>query len=118
MPSALVTPVAVTGSGINLTDAVFTTLVAGAGNGVHIDFNGKTFIALKNPTVGAAVFTVLLKTIPALAAVGITPANKTIPVAAGKTQIVPMLDVFKDASSRMVIECDVASTGAAAFTLP
>ena len=104
------TVTAVSSNGYNLTDSAdFTTLVAGAGNGVQFTHDGNDTLILKNDTGGAAVFTFKTPTPSSLSAVGGSVTEPTVTVADGKTHVMPPLGtVFKQSDGKVYIECDVA----------
>lgn len=104
-----ITATAINSDGINLTDAVYATLVPAAGNGVSFTYNNNLEIILKNDTGGAAVFTFLTPAVEVLTAVGLSTPVKTVTIATGKTWLVPPNNLFRDPTTGFVIiECDVA----------
>lgn len=97
-------------SGYNLTDSAdFTTLVSGAGNGVTFGFSSSDIVVLKNDTAGSAVYTFKVRVPTEWSTYGVTATDPTITVAAGKTVLVKLADIFKDSSGNVTIECDVAA---------
>jgi len=111
MAAATITKVAIPNSsaGYNLTDSAgFTTLVAGSGNGVKFTYEQQLVVVLKNDSGGAAVFT--FKTILAggYSSYGVTATNPTLTLATGKTYLWRPNTIFRDSSSFVTIECDVA----------
>src|SRR5687768_10198774 len=85
-------------TGYNLTDSTdFTTLVAGSGNGVKFSYAADDLVLLKNDTGGAAVFTFKVTSPGSFATFGVTVTHPTKSVAAGKTLLLRIADLFKDA---------------------
>lgn len=108
MAAAALTATAVPAGGYNLTDATFTTMVAGSGNGVTFDYDGRDLICIKNDTGGAAVFTIKVPTPSAYSGI-VTVGDETVSVADGKTYLNPILAIFKNVSTgKIIVECDVA----------
>src|SRR5262245_18755231 len=99
-----------TSAGYNLTDsASFSTLSTGAGNGVKFTWEEDLVVVLKNDTIGAAVFTVVIPTQARLSAYSASVTSPTLSVAAGKTYLARLDSIFKNVSTNYVtIECDVA----------
>jgi len=100
--------VALTSNGLNLTDATFTTLSTGAGNGISFAYDPSDLIVLKNDSGGSAVYT--LKTVQqtSLTAVGVTIPDVSITVANNKTHVFRLSDIFKQSGDLAFIDCDVA----------
>lgn len=99
---------AVSSDGLNLTDATFTTLSTGSGNGVEFTYDAKDLIFLKNDTAGSAEYTMVLITPSSISSVGGSVTSPAVTVAAGKTHIVRPSDIFKQTDGNMYIDCDVA----------
>lgn len=97
-----------TTAGVNLTDASFTTLVAGAGNGVVFTYDANDVIFLKNDTGGPAVFSFTTKTPTSMSAYGITVPTADITVADSKTYIFRVAEIFSSTAGQVTITCDVA----------
>jgi hypothetical protein len=97
-------------AGYNLTDSSdFTTMTAGAGNGVVFDYSADSIIVLKNDTGGAAVFTAKVVSTTAQTAYSVTITDPTRSVANGKTYIWRLDNtMFKNSDSQITVECDVA----------
>ncbi|MEZ4542107.1 MAG: hypothetical protein R3C43_19190 [Chloroflexota bacterium] len=109
MARTQVNPVALPNGGYNLTDsAALTTLATGAGNGVEIAYDPGTRIILKNPTGGAAAYTVKVPTPAEIAGLGSTVPDMTVTVAAGKSWILKPLAATRQAGGNIYIDCDVA----------
>ena len=109
MARAAHTPVGITKTGYNLTDSSdFSTLVAGAGNGVEFTFNTRGIIILKNDSGGAAVFTIKAPGEAKFSDKGITVPDATVSVANNKSYVYQPTTVFKQSDSKVYIECDVA----------
>jgi hypothetical protein len=109
MAAAAISAVSAAAGGYNLTDSAdFETLVTGAGNGVTFDYNARDVIVLKNGTANLA--TVTIKTPqPDVYSGIITLPDDTFTIAAGKTYLHPMLQIFKNTSTgKIIIECDEA----------
>lgn len=96
-------------TGYNLTDSAdFTTLGAGAGNGVEVPFDANTRILLKNDTGGASTWTINVPTPSSYTAVGVTIPNMSISIANGKTWVLEPQAVFRQPSGMIYIDCSVA----------
>lgn len=97
-------------SGYNLTDSAdFDTLTAGAGNGIKwAAVLGTDLVVLKNDTAGAGVFTLKMVQAPAYSGFSVTIPDVTVSVAAGKTVLMRLSDIFKDSDGYVTIECDIA----------
>jgi len=95
-------------AGLNLTDASFSTLSTGAGNGIEVPYREGDVLILKNDTGGAAVFTVKVRQPQAFTNLGITVPDETLTVANGKTYIVPLSPVFKQTDGDIYVDCGVA----------
>lgn len=108
MAAVTITKQNVAANGLNLTDATFSTLVAGAGNGVKFDYHPHNILVLKNDTGGAAVFTLKVTQPAEYSGPGITLPDETVSVADGKTYLYPSLPIFKNSSAQVTVECDVA----------
>lgn len=103
-----ITRTAVPDTGLNLTDASFSTLSTGATNGVEIPYREADLIVLKNDTGGAAVFTLKVKQPAQYSGQSITVPDKTVSVATGKTHVYPTATIFKQTDGDIYIDCDVA----------
>lgn len=110
MAATEITPVAMTPIGVNLTDATFSVLSTGVGNGVKYKWTTIALIVLKNTTGGAATFTIKSNAIPTLTNAGLTTPNIVIVIAAGKSYLVPPNILSQDSSLYVTIECDVAGS--------
>jgi hypothetical protein len=96
-------------TGVNLTDATFQTLVAGASNGATFALLVHDVIILKNDTAGAGIFTFSIPVPSSISSYGGTLTSPTITVAAGKTVALRIDEVFKDITTGLVtITCDIA----------
>lgn len=108
MAAVTITPTTIT-NGYNLTDSAdFSTLVAGAGNGVTFSYTKPGLIVLKNDTGGAAVFTIKSRTVTELSEAGLTTPDSTVNVANNKTYVLPVEAIYNGAGNKITIECDVA----------
>lgn len=103
-----ITAQALANSGLNLTDATYSTLGTGANNGVTFDYDASEVVVLKNPTGGAAVFTFKVPTPANYSAKGITVPDVTVTVAASKTWVYPLSPIFKQSDDKVYLDCDVA----------
>lgn len=99
---------AIGSNGLNLTDATFTTMSTGDGNGVSFAYDAKDLIVLKNTTGGAATYTFVLVTPSSISSVGGSVTSPTVSVAAGKTHVLRPSDIFEQTDGDMYIDCDVA----------
>lgn len=100
---------AVTVTGFNLTDATFTTMSTGAGNGIEVPARQGDTLVLYNSTGGAAVYTLKLPTPTAIAARGATVPDVTYSVATGKMHLYPLTDtIFRQSDGDVYVDCDVA----------
>lgn len=108
MAAVTITKQDVAANGFDLTNATFETLVSGAGNGVVFDYHPHNIIVLKNPTGGAAVFTIKVKQPSSYSTPGITIPDETVSVPTGETYLYPSLAIFKDSNAQVTVECDVA----------
>lgn len=110
MATAEITKVAVphTNAGVNLTDAAFTTLVAGAGNGVKFLWESDLLLYLRNDSGGSLTFTLKLAPGSEYTAYGATITSPTIVIANGKTYLVRLNQVFKSSDSYAYVECSGA----------
>jgi hypothetical protein len=108
MPRTTISRTALPATGLNLTDATFSTLTLGAGNGIEVPFREGDVLVLKNGTGGAAVFTVKVRQPQDFTRLGITVPDESFSVAASKTFIVPIAQVFKQTDGDIYVDCDVA----------
>lgn len=108
MARATITRTAVPVTGLNLTDATYSTLATGAGNGVEVPYREADLIVLKNGTGGAAVFTLKAKQPTQYSEQSVTVPDKTVTVAAGKTWVYPTATIFRQNDGDIYIDCDVA----------
>lgn len=106
MAAVLISPTALDVDGVNLTDAAYTALTAGAGNGVKFLYDENLEIFLKNATGLTATYTILVAQPASVTAAGLSVPNKTVSVADGKTYILPAMFLYKDDSGYITIECD------------
>lgn len=103
-----ITRTALPAAGLNLTDATFTTLATGAGNGIEVPFRPGDVLVLKNDSGGAATYTVKVRQPQDFTALGITVPDDSFAVADGKSFIVPLANVFKQTDGDIYVDCDVA----------
>ena len=94
--------------GLNLTDATFSTLATGAGNGIEVPFRPGDVLILKNDTGGASVFTVKVRQPQSYSDLSLTVPDKTFSVADAKTHVIPLATVFKQTDGDLYVDCDVA----------
>lgn len=109
MARADITAVQITDTGYNLTDSVdFTTMSAGAGNGVSFAQDNSHRIILKNDTGGAATFTVKIPTASAYTPFSLALPDLAIAVANGKTYVLEPASIFRQSDGNIYIDCSVA----------
>jgi hypothetical protein len=95
--------------GLDLTNASFTTLSTGSGNGKTWDFDATDIIILKNDTGGSATFTFILNPLSSVTALGATVTDPVVVVANGVTRILQVNSLFQQGSdSKVYVDCDVA----------
>lgn len=104
-------------TGLNLTDATFTTMTLGAGNGVEVPYVRGLILVLKNDTGGAATFTIKVATPAESSNFGSTYGDISRSVADGKTWLVPVNQISKQADGDVYVDCSVAGK-IAALVLP
>lgn len=98
-----------TAAGYNLTDSAdFTTMSSGAGNGVQFDYGADDVIVLKNDSGTTRVYTFLIVVPTNFTSYSAAVTNPTLSVANGKTYFARLNEAFKNASSKVNIECDGA----------
>jgi len=111
MARALITPVALTKTGYNLSDSSdFTVMGTGAGNGVQFAFDSHDFIVLKNGTGGDAVYTFKILPETKYSDFGVTLPDDTITVATTKTWVRPLSVIFRQTDGKVYVDCDVAAS--------
>ncbi len=98
----------VTATGFNLTDATFTTMATGAGNGIEVPYHAGDLIVLRNDTGGAAVYTIKTAQPASYSGWGLTVTDLTVTVAAGKIWVIEPTAIWKQSDSDLYIDCDVA----------
>lgn len=108
MARVAVARTAVPVAGIVLEDAVFTTMVSGANNGVEIPYRAGDLLVLKNDTVGAAVYTIKSAQPSAYSVHSIVVPDKVAGVAAAKTRIIALDTIWKQADGDIYVDCDIA----------
>ena len=110
MAATLITATSVPQSvtGLNITDATYSTLTSGGSNGVKFTAPASGLVLLKNDTGGSAVFTVNMSTPTSISAYSGSVTSPTITVATGKTYLLRLSEIFKDSSGQITITCDVA----------
>lgn len=109
MARTAITPTDLTKTGYNLTDSTgFTTLSAGAGNGITVMFDPKDILVLKNDTGGPAVFTLKVPGETKYSDKSTVVPDVTVTVANGKTWVYQLTNIFKQADGLVYIDCDVA----------
>lgn len=94
-------------AGYDLTDSAdFTTLVSGSGNGVKFTYEDGLILVLKNDSGSAATYTLKVPASSSLAAYGGTITSPTCVVANGKTVLLILSSLFRDAATGFVtVEC-------------
>ena len=110
MARTTITRTALPAASLNITDATFATLATGAGNGIEVPFREGDVLFLKNTTGGAATFTVKVRQPGQYTTLGITVPDESFTVAAGKTHLVPLAQVFKQTDGDVYVDCDVAGS--------
>jgi len=105
-----ITATAVPDTGLNITDASFATLGAGASNGVTFPYDSNNRVILKNDTGGAATFTIKVPTPTIYSNVGVTVPDMTVSVANGKMYEFKAvsLNVGRQSDGSIYIDCNVA----------
>lgn len=105
-----ITATAVPHTGLNITDASFATLGAGANNGVTFPYDSNIRIILKNDTGGAATFTIKIPTPTTYSDIGVTVPDMTVSVANGKMYEFKgvSLNVGRQSDGSIYIDCNVA----------
>lgn len=98
-----------TAAGYNLTDSAdFTTMTAGAGNGVRFDYGASDVVVLKNDSGGTRIYTGKIVVVANYTAYGAAVTDPTVSVATGKTYLWRLNEAFKDGSNKITVECDGA----------
>lgn len=96
-------------TGYNLTDSTdFTTMTAGAGNGVSFPFDGNNQIVLKNDSGGASTFTIKVPTPASYTALGLTIPDVNVSIANGKSWVFEPNSVWRQSDGNIYIDCSVA----------
>jgi len=95
-------------AGLNLTDATYTTLSTGAGNGVEVPYREGDVLILRNDTAGAAVYTVKVVQPSAYSGQGLTIPDETFSVAAAKSWAIALETIYKQTDGDVYVDCDVA----------
>ena len=97
-------------TGFNLTDATFTTMATGTGNGVSFAYDARDVVVLKNTTGGNAIYTFVVGKEPSnYAAYSIAVTDPTVTVATLKTHLIKLNSIFEQTGSLVFIDCDVAA---------
>lgn len=111
MARTAITTVSIPNTGVNITDATYTTMATGTDNGVTFPHDSRDVIILRNDTGGPATFTLIVNVPPELTAIGVTPANQTVVVATGKTVLLKpgTAIIGSDTARTIAIDCDVAA---------
>lgn len=100
------TAIAVTGT--NLTDATYTTMATGAGNGVEVPYHAGDVVVLSNATGGPAVYTIKIAQPAAYSALSLTVPDLAVTVATGKSWVIQLESIFRQSDSDLYVDCDVA----------
>lgn len=103
-----ITAVVITDTGFNLTDATFTTMSTGAGNGVSFTQDQSQRIILRNDTGGAATYTVKVPTPSSYAPFSLALPDLDISVATGKMYVLEPHSQFRQSDGNVYIDCSVA----------
>jgi len=111
MTRVAITPVTLTTTGYNLTDSAgFTVMATGANNGITVDFDLKSVIALKNTTGGAAVYTFKVVSPGQFSGKGSTVGDVTVTVAAAKSWLYQPSEIMRQSDGKVWVDCDVAGS--------
>ena len=108
MTRTTITPQTLTKTGFNLTDATYTTMSTGSGNGVQFALDTNDIVVLKNGTGGAAVYTIKVPGETKYSEKGATVPDVTVTVANNKSWVYPLSAIFKQSDGKVYIDCDVA----------
>lgn len=96
-------------TGINLTDATYQTLVAGAGNGADFELLPSDIIILRNDTGSDAVYLFIIPPSASITAVGGSITSPVLNLTTGKILALRVSDVFKHSTTfKCTIECSGA----------
>lgn len=107
MATTVITATTLTKTGYNLTDSGdYTTMTAGAGNGVEFTYDANDFVVLNNDTAGTVVYTFTVPNPTPFSDKGITVPDATVSVAASKIYIYPLSAIFKQSDGDVIVECD------------
>lgn len=107
MATTAITADTLTATGYNLTDSSdYTTMTAGAGNGVEFSYNANDIIILNNDSGAQAVYTIKVPQPTPYSGKSITIPDATVTVAIGKIWLYKLSAIFKQADGDVIIECD------------
>lgn len=110
MATTVITATTLTATGYNLTDSAdFTTMVAGAGNGVEFAYAANDIVVLKNDTAGSATYTIKTPSPSNFSGKGITVPDATVVIAAGKTYMYRASAIFQQSDGNVIIECSATA---------
>lgn len=96
-------------TGVNLTDATYSTLGVGTDNGVTFDYDPGEQIVLRAPA-SSATFTFLVPTPLDFSNKSITIPNVTVVVAANKSVLYRPTAIMRQADGKVYLDCSVAGS--------
>lgn len=102
------TPTAWSSNGTNITDASYTTMSTGDGNGVTFSHDITDVIILLNDSGGTATYTVIAEPVASVTAIGGTITDPDITVANNKTHVLKPIAGMSQTDGDIYIDCDVA----------
>jgi outer membrane protein assembly factor BamB len=108
MPRVTIARTAVPATGLNITDATYTTLGVGAANGVEIPYRDGDLLILRNDSGSSATYTLKVAQPAVYSDVGVTVPDVTIVVATGKMHVVNTDAIMRQADGDVYIDCSVA----------
>lgn len=96
-------------SGLNITDATYSTLGVGADNGVTFDYDGGDLVVPKNATGGSVTYTFKVPTPAPYAAKSVTVPDVTVVLATAKSLIYPLASIFRQDDGKVYVDCSAAA---------
>lgn len=113
MATATITAEQIPDAGYDLIGSSdFTTLVAGAGNGVEFTYDPSYLVVLKNTVASTADFTFKVPAPAEYSGKGATVGDVTVQLADGSTTpqhwLYELSAIFRQTGGTVIIECDVA----------
>lgn len=88
--------------------ATFTTMTAGASNGVEFPYTAGAWAILRNTTGATINFTFKVPTPAAYAAKGVTMPDVTVAVLNTRTLLYPLSPIFMQDDGLVGVDCDAA----------